>query len=51
MKLLFICSRNKMEELDGRKEIFHGINEYEVRSVGTETGERIKVTSRVFPHI
>lgn len=49
MKLLFICSRNKWS-LTAEK-IFHGINEYEVRSAGTETGERIRVTSRVLPHI
>lgn len=50
MKLLFICSRNKWRNLTAEK-IFHGINEYEVRSAGTETGARIRVTSRVFPHI
>ncbi|MFC8683555.1 low molecular weight protein tyrosine phosphatase family protein [Brevibacillus porteri] len=44
MKLLFICSRNKWRSLTAEK-IFHGINDYEVRSAGTETGARIKVTS------
>lgn len=44
MKLLFICSRNKWRSLTAEK-IFHGVNNYEVRSAGTETGARIKVTS------
>ncbi|MFS0915835.1 low molecular weight protein tyrosine phosphatase family protein [Brevibacillus sp. 179-C 1.1 NHS] len=44
MKLLFICSKNKWRSLTAEK-IFHGINDYEVRSAGTEAGARIKVTS------
>ncbi|BAH44578.1 hypothetical protein BBR47_36010 [Brevibacillus brevis NBRC 100599] len=43
MKLLFVCSRNKWRSLTAEK-IFHGINDYDVRSAGTETGARIKVT-------
>ncbi|KAA8787101.1 protein tyrosine phosphatase [Paenibacillus amylolyticus] len=43
MKLLFICSRNKWRSLTAEK-IFEGYNGYEVRSAGTETGARIKVT-------
>lgn len=50
MKLLFICSRNKWGSFTAEK-IFLGINDYEVRSAGTETGARITVTSRVFPYI
>ncbi|MGZ9583684.1 low molecular weight protein tyrosine phosphatase family protein [Paenibacillus marinisediminis] len=43
MKLLFICSQNKWRSLTAEK-IFHGINDYEVRSAGTEANARIKVT-------
>ncbi|WP_249866524.1 low molecular weight protein tyrosine phosphatase family protein [Paenibacillus konkukensis] len=44
MKLLFICSRNKWRSLTAEK-IFHGVNDYDVRSAGTEENARIKVTS------
>lgn len=43
IKLLFICSRNKWRSLTAEK-IFNGINEYDVRSAGTEANARIKVT-------
>ncbi|WP_438449311.1 low molecular weight protein tyrosine phosphatase family protein [Gorillibacterium sp. sgz5001074] len=43
MKLLFICSRNKWRSLTAQ-EIFHGYNNYDVRSAGTEDQARIKVT-------
>jgi len=43
IKLLFICSRNKWRSLTAEK-ILNGVNEYDVRSAGTETNARIKVT-------
>lgn len=43
IKLLFICSRNKWRSLTAEK-IFSGVNEYDVRSGGTEANARIKVT-------
>jgi predicted protein tyrosine phosphatase len=43
IKLLFICSRNKWRSLTAEK-IFNGINGHDVRSAGTETNARIKVT-------
>lgn len=43
IKLLFICSRNKWRSLTAEK-IFNGVNEYDVRSAGTEANARIKVT-------
>ncbi|MCP1309850.1 low molecular weight protein tyrosine phosphatase family protein [Paenibacillus tyrfis] len=44
IKLFFVCSRNKWRSLTAEK-IFHGINNYDVRSAGTEDSARIKVTS------
>jgi len=44
IKLLFICSKNKWRSLTAEK-IFHGVNDYDVRSAGTEQGARIKVTN------
>lgn len=44
MKLLFLCSQNKRRSLTAEK-IFDGYNGYEVRSAGTESNARIKVTS------
>ncbi|WP_103108892.1 low molecular weight protein tyrosine phosphatase family protein [Brevibacillus reuszeri] len=43
MKILFICSRNKWRSLTAQK-IFHGVNNSDVRSAGTEENARIKVT-------
>jgi predicted protein tyrosine phosphatase len=43
IKLLFICSRNKWRSLTAEK-IFNGVNDYDVRSAGTEVNARIKVT-------
>lgn len=43
IKLLFICSRNKWRSLTAEK-IFQGINGFDVRSAGTESNARIKVT-------
>ncbi|KJB85639.1 protein tyrosine phosphatase [Paenibacillus sp. E194] len=43
MKLLFVCSRNKWRSLTAEK-IFNLLNEYDVRSAGTEEGARVKVT-------
>ena len=43
MKLLFLCSRNKQRSLTAEK-LFHGQNGHTVRSAGTETGARVKVT-------
>ncbi|KNY25878.1 low molecular weight protein tyrosine phosphatase family protein [Pseudobacteroides cellulosolvens] len=43
IKILFICSKNKWRSLTAEK-IFHGYNDYDVRSAGTEEGARVKVT-------
>ncbi len=43
MKLLFLCSRNKQRSLTAEK-IFDGYLGHEVRSAGTETNARIKVS-------
>ncbi|EPY08213.1 Protein-tyrosine phosphatase, low molecular weight [Paenibacillus alvei TS-15] len=43
IKLLFVCSRNKWRSLTAEK-IFNLLNEYDVRSAGTEEGARVKVT-------
>ena len=43
IKILFLCSQNKRRSLTAEK-IFNGTNNHEVRSAGTETNARIKVT-------
>jgi len=43
-KVLFLCSQNKRRSLTAEK-IFNEVNELEVRSAGTETNSRIKVTA------
>lgn len=44
MKLLFLCSQNKRRSLTAEK-ILDGYQGHEVRSAGTETNARIKVTA------
>lgn len=44
IKLLFICSKNRWRSLTAEK-IYHGFNDYDVKSAGTEKNARIKVTS------
>ncbi|WP_330684999.1 low molecular weight protein tyrosine phosphatase family protein [Anaerosolibacter sp.] len=44
IKILFVCSRNKWRSLTAEK-IFHGFNDYDVRSAGTEDNARIKVSN------
>jgi predicted protein tyrosine phosphatase len=44
MKILFVCSRNRFRSLTAEK-IFDGVAGHHVRSVGTETGARIRVTA------
>ena len=44
IKLLFLCSQNKRRSLTAEK-IFNGINGNIVRSAGTESNSRIKVTA------
>jgi len=44
IKLLFLCSQNKRRSLTAEK-IFDGTYEHEVRSAGTETNSRIKVSA------
>ena len=44
MKLLFLCSQNKRRSLTAKK-MFDGYNGHEVRSAGTESNARIKVTN------
>ena len=43
-KLLFVCSRNRWRSPTA-EQIFHGMDGIQARSVGTETGARIKVTA------
>jgi len=43
-KLLFICSRNQWRSLTAEK-IFEHLEQYQVRSAGTEENARIKVTA------
>lgn len=43
-KLLFVCSRNRRRSLTAEK-VFHGWHGYQVRSVGTEPGARVRVTA------
>ena len=44
MKLLFICSRNRLRSLTAET-VFHGIDGLDVRSAGTEPGARVRVTA------
>ena len=44
MKILFICSRNRLRSLTAER-LFDGVNGHEVRSAGTEQGARIRVTA------
>lgn len=44
MKVLFVCSRNRQRSLTAEK-VFDGANGHEVRSVGTEPGARVRITS------
>lgn len=43
MKVLFVCSRNRLRSLTAEA-IFDGRNGHEVRSVGTDAGARVRVT-------
>ncbi len=43
LKLLFICSRNKMRSLTAER-IFSGVPGWQVRSAGTQPGARVVVT-------
>ncbi|MCX6043492.1 MAG: protein tyrosine phosphatase [Chloroflexi bacterium] len=44
MKLLFICSRNRIRSLTAER-LFDGVNGHQARSAGTEVSARIRVTS------
>ncbi len=44
MKVLFICSRNRLRSLTAEA-VFHGAGGHEVRSAGTEAGARVRVTA------
>jgi len=43
IKILFLCSQNKRRSLTAEK-IFDGVNGHQVRSAGTESNSRTKVT-------
>lgn len=43
IKLLFVCSRNRIRSLTAEK-LMDGIRGYEVRSAGTQPGARIVIT-------
>jgi predicted protein tyrosine phosphatase len=44
MKILFVCSRNRLRSLTAET-IFDGCNGHRVRSAGTEAGARVRVTA------
>jgi predicted protein tyrosine phosphatase len=44
LKILFVCSRNRLRSLTAER-LFNGVNGHEVRSAGTEQGARIRVTA------
>ena len=44
MQILFVCSQNRLRSLTAET-IFDGVNDHQVRSVGTEEGARIRVTA------
>lgn len=44
MKVLFVCSRNRLRSLTAET-IFDGAAEHQVRSAGTAEGARIRVTA------
>jgi predicted protein tyrosine phosphatase len=44
LKLLFVCSRNRIRSLSAEK-LFEGFPAYQVRSVGTQSDARIAVTA------
>ncbi len=43
-KLLFVCSQNKWRSLTAEK-IFEDLEDYSVKSAGTENGARVKITA------
>jgi predicted protein tyrosine phosphatase len=43
-KLLFVCSRNKRRSLTAEM-VFRGNLDYDVKSCGTNTGARVKITA------
>jgi len=43
IKLLFVCSRNRIRSLTAEK-IFFGLPRFQVRSAGTQPGARIVIT-------
>jgi predicted protein tyrosine phosphatase len=43
-KLLFVCSQNKWRSLTAEK-IFEHLEDYSVKSAGTENGARVKITA------
>lgn len=43
MKILYLCSQNKQRSLTAEK-VLNGINDHQVRSAGTESNARVKVT-------
>ena len=44
MKILFVCSRNRLRSLTAER-LFDGVDGHQVRSAGTEKGARIRVTA------
>lgn len=44
VKLLFVCSRNEIRSLTAER-ILAGVPGYQVRSAGTETGARVRVSA------
>ena len=44
MKLLFVCSRNRLRSLTAET-VFDGVGGHQVRSAGTEPGARVRVTA------
>ncbi len=44
IKILFVCSQNKWRSLTAEK-IYEGVPGYQVRSAGTDSGARIRLTA------
>ena len=44
MKVLFVCSRNRLRSLTAET-VFDGVAGHQVRSAGTEPGARVRVTA------
>ena len=44
VNVLFVCSQNRLRSLTAET-VFHGLGGHQVRSAGTESGARVRVTA------